>query len=124
MPDIDILIELADYFDIEVRELLDGKRKNQEEQDMVKELFLKIADYSNEEKENTRKRIHMIFLMGTASNLLYFFSFSYKFELESYIYDFIQGLTMGISFGTLLVGGILTSRYAKKIQEFKIKLLK
>lgn len=124
MPDIDVLIELADYFDVEVREILDGERKKKEEYNMVNETVLKMADYSNEEKEKMRKRIHILFLSGAASNLLYFFSFAHLSELESSMYDFIQGLTMGISFGMLIVGVILTSRYAKKIQEFKAKLLK
>ena len=28
MPDISILIELADYYDIEIKELLDGERSS------------------------------------------------------------------------------------------------
>jgi len=30
LPDIDILIEISDYFDVDLRELLDGERKNEE----------------------------------------------------------------------------------------------
>ena len=29
MPDISLLVELADFFDVDVRELIDGVRKNE-----------------------------------------------------------------------------------------------
>ena len=29
LPDLDILIEMADYYDVELRELLDGERKSE-----------------------------------------------------------------------------------------------
>ena len=28
MPDLDLLIEIADYYDVEIREILDGERKS------------------------------------------------------------------------------------------------
>ena len=29
MPDLDILIQIADYYDVEIREILDGERKSE-----------------------------------------------------------------------------------------------
>ena len=29
LPDIDILIEMSDYYDVDLREILDGERKNE-----------------------------------------------------------------------------------------------
>ena len=50
MPDLDTLIEMADYYEIDLRELLDGERKSEKMNEELKETVLKIAEYSNSEK--------------------------------------------------------------------------
>lgn len=52
MPDLDILIEMADYYKVDLRELLDGERKSGTMNKELEETVLKVADYSNEEKRN------------------------------------------------------------------------
>ena len=52
VPDLDILVEMADYFEVDLRELLDGERKKEKMDKELKETVLKVADYSNIEKEN------------------------------------------------------------------------
>ncbi len=51
MPDLSILIQLAEFYDIEVGEILDGERKDKAMDKEVKETLNKIADYSNDEKQ-------------------------------------------------------------------------
>lgn len=51
MPDLSILIQLAEFYDIEVGEILDGERKEKEKNKELKETLTKIADYSNDEKQ-------------------------------------------------------------------------
>ena len=51
MPDLSILIQLADFYEIEVGEIPDGERKDKVIDKEVKETLAKIADYSNDEKQ-------------------------------------------------------------------------
>ncbi len=51
MPDLSILIQLAEFYDIEVGEILDGERKNKAMDKEIKETLNKIADYSKDEKQ-------------------------------------------------------------------------
>ena len=51
MPDLSILIQLAEFYDIEVGEILDGERKDIVMDKEAKETLNKIADYSNDEKQ-------------------------------------------------------------------------
>ncbi len=51
MPDLSVLIQLAEFYDIEVGEILDGERKDKVVDKEVKETLTKIADYSNDEKQ-------------------------------------------------------------------------
>lgn len=59
MPDLDILIQIADYYDVEIREILDGERKSENMNKELEETVLKVADYSNEEKMKLMKKLHI-----------------------------------------------------------------
>lgn len=46
MPDLDILIEIADFYDVDLRELLDGERKSGNMNEEMKETLGKVASYN------------------------------------------------------------------------------
>ena len=54
MPDLSILVELADYYDVEIKELLDGERSSTMNKEM-KETLDKVADYENCVKQKALK---------------------------------------------------------------------
>ena len=56
MPDISILIELADYYSVDIRELIDGERKSEDMDMQTKEIVEKVVDYTTEDKEQVIKQ--------------------------------------------------------------------
>ncbi|MBR6719189.1 MAG: helix-turn-helix transcriptional regulator [Oscillospiraceae bacterium] len=64
MPDISLLIELADFYEIEIRDLLSGERKRETMNENMKETLVMVADYTNAEKEKLTKSL---FAMTAAS---------------------------------------------------------
>ena len=46
MPDVEILIELADFYDVEIREIIDGKRKSENMNEEMKDILEKVASYN------------------------------------------------------------------------------
>ena len=64
MPDLSMLVEIADYYDVEIREILDGERKSENMMKEEKETLLKIADYAEKEKEIILNRICAIDIVG------------------------------------------------------------
>lgn len=124
MPDIDILIDVADYYGIDVRELLDGERRNGHMDAEVKETVLKVADYDNEGKLRVTKRLHRLFIAGLLCFSFYFLTLFFEPEDPSALFDFMQGMCLGVSFGMVVVGVIMTSRYAQRIRAFKMGLLR
>ncbi len=70
MPDLDKLIEMADFYEIDLRELLDGERKSEKMNDELKETVLKVAEYSNSEKEVKRMKLNKCFTIGGICFLL------------------------------------------------------
>ena len=57
MPDISIIIELADFYDVDIRELLNGERKSENMKEELKETLTMVADYTNAEKEKLSKQM-------------------------------------------------------------------
>jgi len=118
MPDLDILIRISEYCEVDLRELLDGERKSEKMNKELEETVLKVADYSNEEKQKLTGRLHLLFIGGLAAAVLYM-----ALLFSSHADHFLGGLCLGITFGMMIVGVMMTSRYALKIRAFKMKLL-
>lgn len=49
MPDFDVLIQIAEYFDVSIEEILDGERRTSSMDNETEETLLKVADYNNSE---------------------------------------------------------------------------
>ena len=56
MPDLSILVELADYYEIDIKEIIDGERKSEIMKKEEKETLQKVADYAEAEKRMAVKR--------------------------------------------------------------------
>ena len=59
MPDVGLLIEIADFFEVDIREIIDGERKS-ENMDKEKETLKKVAEYADAEKFKLKKKISNI----------------------------------------------------------------
>ena len=66
MPDLDVLVELSDFYAVDLREILNGERKCEQMNEELKETVLQVADYSNEEKSRLLRRMHWLFIAGLA----------------------------------------------------------
>lgn len=64
MPDIDVLIELSDFYKIDLREILNGERKSEKLNDEMKETVLQVADYNSINEKNLIRRIIIITFAG------------------------------------------------------------
>lgn len=118
LPDLDILMEMADYYDVDLRELLDGERKSEKMNKELEETVLKVADYSNEEKQKLTKRMHWLFIGGFIAAVIYV-----VLVFTDHSNNFLGGMCLGITFGMMIVGVIMTSKYAARIRAYKMRLL-
>ena len=123
MPDLDILIQISDYYEIDLRELLDGERKSEKMNKEMEETVLKAVDYTNSEIERYTKRVHLLLLIGVilwfVSQLINHTSFTQN-NVMSAISDFCEGAACGM----IICGIIFTSRCGQRINAFKQRLSK
>ena len=57
MPDISLLVDIAEMYDVDVRDIIDGERKDINMNSEVKDVALKMADYSAMQTESIKKWI-------------------------------------------------------------------
>ena len=55
MPDISMLVVIAEMYDVDVREVIDGERNKENMNSEIKEVAVKMADYSMMETNNIKK---------------------------------------------------------------------
>lgn len=70
MPDISLLIDIAEFYSVDVREIIDGERKKDNMDKEAKEVAEKMADYSNTEKKNTFKTLKLMSTLVTVLSVL------------------------------------------------------
>ena len=121
MPDLDILIEMADFYKVDIRELIDGERKSEKMNKEMEETVLKVADYSNEEKMRLMKKLHFFSWVGIASFIIFIVLEALGLA-DSGITGNAASFCCGISFGMLIIAVIYTSRYIYKFRDFKKRL--
>lgn len=122
MPDLDILIQIADYYGVEIREILDGERKDVKMNRDLEETVLKVADYSNEERSRLTKRMHILFLTGFICFVI-FLVIEALGAADSGTGEAVASGALGVAFGIMAGGVIYTSRYQTKIRAFKMRII-
>ncbi len=105
MPDISLLVEIADFFDVDVRELIEGERKSEMMDEELKEIATKMADYADAEKGKLLKRIQIISFVGVIISIL---SIGWQSFVSSSKDTYEFRLSMLISFIILVIMAVIT----------------
>lgn len=124
MPDLDVLIEISDFYEVDLREILNGERKSEKMDKEVKETVLQAVEYTNTEVEKINKRVRICnviaILLIVISALLKDTTIYNNNSFVIYAMDFVQGTACGI----MMMGIIMSSRYSAKIRAFKQRVKK
>ena len=122
MPDLDILILMADFYDIEIRELLDGERKSETMNKEMEETLLKIADYNNVEKQRLTRKMCILFTVGVIFFVIYMVLDTMGIA-DTFADGAVANIALGFSFGMMMVGVMYTSGFLMKFKALKKRLL-
>lgn len=116
MPDISMMIELADFYDIDIRDLLRGERKSEKMEENLKETLVMVADYTEAEKAKILKKVYIcgqgVVITSIASMIMYFVSYFCDFIVLT---PFLLILASGIfGINTTLAGLQLKGKMSKE----------
>lgn len=102
LPDLSILVEIADFYDVDIREIMNGERKSEKMNEEMKDTLKQVAEYGEEEKKKLKKK--MIDISGAAVIILLFamlldetngFGFIAEHPCQNITY-FAHGIVLGI----------------------------
>ena len=103
MPDISLLVELAEFYQVSITEIIDGERKSEKMNQETKDTAIKMAEYSKNELNVEKRRIisGLLMIFGVFIILSALAVFPNESSWGS-IYAVIGGviLTAGIYFST------------------------
>ena len=63
MPDISLLVELSEFYQVSISEIIDGERKSEKMNQETKDTAIKMAEYSKNELNTERRKIISALLM-------------------------------------------------------------
>ena len=124
MPDISLLIELAEFYDISIPEIVNGERKNEKMNKEVKEVAQTLSEYADFEKENLIKKIQSQSIIGVIALMIYcildFGGMPEKHTLLRYLSSYSLTLVFVTPITILLytTGAIEKARKNRKISKF------
>lgn len=121
LPDLSVLVELSDYYNVDLNEIFRGERRSEIMDTELKDTLMQAAEYTEGIKKKIVRRMHLLFICGCIAFVFYLTVLFLEPERTSDVFDFIKGMSLGISFGMVVVGTIMTSKYADRIVEWKVR---
>ncbi|MBQ4270302.1 MAG: helix-turn-helix domain-containing protein [Clostridiales bacterium] len=125
MPDISVMIELADFYDIDIRELISGERKSEKMDENLKETLVMVADYTEADKEKILNKVYIcgqaMMIISILSMVLYFVMnfFDIGFSLTQFLLILAGGI---IAINTILAGLQLKGRLTRDKNKKKLRV--
>ena len=122
LPDLDLLVEMSDLYQVDLRELFDGERKNEHMNEELKETVLQVAEYSSAEKQRSTRVVRIYFVLGIIS-LIANAVINMTELSDTFLIGFLKGLTFSIALGAMVLGILYTTGAMMKIQALKMRLI-
>ena len=110
MPDIGMLVEIAEFYDISIPEIINGERKKEVMNEETKQTAEKMAEYSHNEMKNTKTRV--VGWLFTAFGLFTIISALIVFPAES-----SWGSIYSIFGSAILIFGVYFIMRAAKVRK-------
>ena len=117
MPDLDILIELSKFYDVNIDEILSGQKRENNEVN-IDETVSNVAAISDNTLKTIKRRMHILFIIGFIAATIFMYLY-----MNDYEGNFFTGLCLGIEYGMMIVGIIITSKYADIIRNAKHSII-
>ena len=122
MPDLSVIVELADFYDVDIREIMDGERKSENMDPITTDTVKKVAAYAAEENKKLRNK--MVEMMSSSAVLLLFCTLLFDTNgFDGFIptgaYQSIMKFALGLTLATLVLNILYLYGVFDKISEAK-----
>ena len=120
LPDIDVLIEMSDFYNVELKDLLQGGNKNMENKE--KETAILVDDY-NKTNNNKSYKVVLVYLSLGIISLIMNQALSFVKLPETFWVGFAKGATAGLSLLSLIFAILYITGKLNSIKDAKRRIV-
>jgi len=125
LPDVDMLIELADFYDVDIREIIDGERKSESMDNETKETLKKVAEYAAEENKKRGEKLRTTLAVAVCFMLVSYLFFGSEHKgyfngmIPEAVCSDIMSCVIGFAIGVLVLYALHCLGLFEKIGQWK-----
>ena len=119
MPDISLLVDIAEFFNVSIPEIINGERKSEIMEKEVKEVAEAMSNYAGAEKS-----VILISIIGLISLVIGLVMEAINYDSMIPIYECMKGTCLGLGVGALATMVLYTTGILEKIKNRKSKQMK
>ena len=116
MPDISLLTEIAEFYDVSIPEIIHGERKSEEMREDIKEVAETMSDYAKAEKEKVVKSIRDMSIIGFIALIVYMALGETGVYDRNSLFRYIYGISEALIYVTVLMFPLYTTVLLSKIR--------
>ena len=116
MPDISLLSEIAEFYDVSIPELIYGERKSENMREEAKEVAETMSDYAKAEKETLVKSIRNMRLIGFIALIIYMVLGRTSVYDRNNLFRYVYGISEALIYVTVLMFPLYTTGLLSKIR--------
>lgn len=124
MPDISLLVNIAEIFNVSISEIINGERKSEIMEKEVKEVAEAMSNYAAAEKSVILKRVKLISIIGLISLVIGLVMEAINYDSMIPIYECMKETCLGFGVGALATMVLYTTGILEKIKNRKSKQMK
>ena len=116
MPDISLLTEIAEFYDVSIPELINGERKSEEMQEEVKVVAETMSDYAKAEKEQLVKSIRNMSLIGLIALIIFMVFDRTGVYDRNNLFRYIYGISEALIYVSVVMFPLYTTGLLSKVR--------
>ena len=116
MPDISLLSEIAEFYDVSIPELIYGERKSENMREEAKEVAETMSDYAKAEKETLVKSIRNMSLIGLIALIIYMVLGRTSVYDRNNLFRYVYGISEALIYVTIVMFPLYTTGLLNKLR--------
>ena len=123
MPDISVLVELADFYDVSIPEIIDGERKSENMNKEVKETAMKLSEYAESINQSIKKKLFWLTIVALIGMVAFLVLEELGLSTPGSVYERIASIGLGLDLGMLIVMAMYLSGLLGRIKARSMMLM-
>ena len=116
MPDISLLSEIADFYDVGIPELIAGERKSDEMDEEIKEVADAMSDYAGAEKAKLIKSIRNLSIIGLIALIVYLVLGETGAYERNTVFRYVYGYSEAMIYVTVVMFPLFTTGLLSRLR--------